>query len=122
MNLNSENENLIKENMKTNLAIKIQEFTRLFRNNEEKFMKNYQELVGDKTHYDLDESETKVDLYSKTKGKQDNFLLMDEDTDSKVLRKRDEEITTLLKSINELASIYKDMQTMVVQQGILKKI
>jgi syntaxin 16 len=114
--LNS-NEEDVKENIKLNLATKLKEFSRDFKLNEEKYMKNYQELVGEKTSYeveDLDGSSKK----SKSSSKND-FLQLSMDSSHKVFRQRDEEISTLLSSITELASVFKDLQTLVHHQGTI---
>lgn len=112
--LKSESENAMKDNMRTNLATKIQDFSRTFRLNEEKYMKNYQELVGDNTKYDFNE-----DSMANTRTNSSNQIQADflEDNSTKILRRRDDEITTLVTSITELATVFKDMQSLVVQQG-----
>lgn len=102
--------------MKLNLATKIQDFSRQFKMNEEKYMRNYQELVGDHTKYDFSDDGVKTKTNSSTSLTND-FLQMNES--NSVLKKRDDEINTLLNSIGELAGVFKDMQTLVVEQGIL---
>ena len=70
-------------------------------------MKNYKELGGD-TIDDTDKSSNK---------NTNTFLQMDEDVN--ILSKRDEEINTLLNSINDLACIFKDLQMLVQHQGTI---
>ncbi len=111
--LSNNAEHEVKENMKINLANKIKDFSRECKINEEKYMRNYQELVGDTTNYiteDLDGSHTKT---------KKDFLKLESDNSSHILRQRDEEITTLLNSITELATVFKDMQTLVHYQGTI---
>lgn len=116
MHLKSETENAMKDNMRTHLASKIQDFSRTFRVNEEKYMKNYQELVGDQTKYNLSDDSLAQTSQDSNSHLSNDFLQI-EDNSTKVLRRRDDEISTLLSSITELASVFKDMQTMVVEQG-----
>jgi len=111
--LGSTSEEEMKENMKLNLASKIKEFSRDFKLNEEKYMKNYQELVGDTSTYeveDLDDTSDKI--------KKKDFLQLT-DNSYKTIKQRDEEISTLLSSITELASVFKDLQSLVHHQGTI---
>ena len=95
ISFNSKIDTGIKENMQLSLAEKLRTFTASFRKNEEMYMKNYKELGGDT-----------IDDTNKSSNKNTNtFLQMDEDVN--ILSKRDEEINTLLNSINDLACIYK---------------
>ena len=97
ISFNSNIESGIKDNIQINLVDKLRTFTMNFRKNEETYMRNYKELVGDK----LDDDDNILDISHSHKNS--NFLQLDEDTN--ILAKRDEEINTLLNSINDLASI-----------------
>ncbi len=115
--LTSITEQGIKENMKMNLAEKIRDFSKEFKLNEEKYIKNYSELVGESTeHLDFESGNARKSNNSHHKA---NDFLQVQDPDLDVLRKRDEEISTLVNSISELATIYKDMQTLVSHQGTI---
>ena len=46
-----------------------------------------------------------------------DFLSTQENNDQ--LRRRDEDLTNLLKSVNDLAQIFKDMQALVMEQGTI---
>lgn len=109
ISFNSNIESGIKDNIQINLVDKLRTFTMNFRKNEETYMRNYKELVGDK----LDDDDNILDISHKNS----NFLQLDEDTN--ILAKRDEEINTLLNSINDLASIFKDLQMLVQEQGTI---
>lgn len=104
-------EESIKNNMKKNLAEKIRDFTHEFRHNEEKYMKNYKELVGDTEPLDFDNKGVE------SGDSKNDFLQLSEVDDR--LKKRDEEITTLLRSIVELAQTFKDLQMLVQEQGTI---
>jgi t-SNARE complex subunit (syntaxin) len=92
--------------MKGNLVIKLQEFTRKFKINEEEYYHKFKELAG----------EDSIALDSKSNLNND-FLRYKEADES--LRIRDAEINALCNSIEELASIFKDLQTLVLEQGTI---
>ena len=104
----------VKKNMRMNLITKIKDFSKDFQINEEKYMRKYQELVGDKNNYleDLNKS-------SGTKSDSHSDFLQTTDKDYRFLRQRDEEISTLVSSITELAGVFKDLQTLVSHQGTI---
>ena len=104
-------EESIKNNMKKNLAEKIRDFTHEVIQNEEKNMKNYKELVGDTETVDFDNKGVE------SGDSKNDFLQLSEVDDR--LKKRDEEITTLLRSIIELAQTFKDLQMLVQEQGTI---
>jgi syntaxin 16 len=99
--------------MKLNIGSKLRDFTKKFKINEETYVNKYKELVGDENKYQTSNDDNK--------NSNNNFIndqvLMDNKND--ILQKRDKEISTLLTSINELASIFKDLQTLVLEQGTI---
>lgn len=97
--------------MKQSLATKLGEFTKKLKFKEEEYMKKYQEIIGDEVKYHSVDSEGQLEESSK----QNSFLKMD--GSNEVLAKRDKEITNLVESINELASVFKDLQILVFEQG-----
>jgi syntaxin 16 len=101
--------------MKQNLINKLGEFTKRLSNNEEEYMRKYKELVGDDTKYNnLDSKSNLNDNVSKS----DNFLKT-ELTSRDIIAKRENEINNLVNSISELAQIFKDLQTLVLEQGTI---
>ena len=95
--------------MKINISTKLRDFTKKFKINEETYMNKYKELVGDDSKF-IDNDKN-----------QDGFIndQMQIDGRNEVLVKRDKEISTLVTSINELATIFKDLQTLVLEQGTI---
>jgi hypothetical protein len=71
-------------------------------------MGKYKDLVG--------EIFNNYDTSRKSNSTKGDFLQV-EDSTSIYLKKRDDEINTLVTSISELATIFKDMQTLVIEQG-----
>ena len=106
---------IVRDNMKNNLVLKLSEFTRKLKINEEEYIKKYRELVGDDIKYsgsDYNNLDSNSNL-----NKNGQFLNFENSND--ILKKRDNEINNLLSSINELATIFKDFQTLVLEQGTI---
>lgn len=99
--------------MKLNIVSKLRDFTKKFKINEETYVNKYKELVGDESKYINSSNEKNTS----TNFMNDQIMQMDNKND--ILVKRDKEISTLLTSINELASIFKDLQTLVLEQGTI---
>ncbi len=101
--------------MKLNIGSKLREFTKNFKVNEETYVSKYKELVGDEAKYT---SSPNTNLKN-SDGHFINDQSLQIDSKNDLLQKRDKEISTLLTSINELASIFKDLQTLVLEQGTI---
>ena len=102
----------IKQNMKQNLITKLNDFTKKFKLNQELYNNKFQDFVID------EEMANKSLSIRKNEEKNSNdFLSTQENNDQ--LQRRDEDLTNLLKSVNELAQIFKDMQTLVMEQGTI---
>ena len=102
----------IKQNMKQNLITKLNDFTKKFKLNQELYNNKFQDFVID------EEMANKSFSIRKNEEKNLNdFLSTQENNDQ--LQRRDEDLTNLLKSVNELAQIFKDMQTLVMEQGTI---
>ncbi len=112
----SSKENSVRDNMKVNLVTKLSEFTQKLQLNEEQYMKKYKELVGDPT---LGNSIANSNSNSNNQGAGNQNFLKFETNSNDILQKRDNEINELVSSISELASIYKDFQTLVLEQGTI---
>ena len=114
-NDNNDNTNkMIKLNMQQTLIKKISDFTKKFKINQEMHNKKYKDLVGE------DDPTFQINTSSKQNNNEvnntiDNFL-MTEEKDS-VLMRRDNQLNDLLDSVNDLAQIFKDMQSLVMEQG-----
>ena len=102
----------IKQNMKKNIITKLNDFTKKFKLNQELYNNKFQDFVID------EEMANKSFSIRKNEEKNSNdFLSTQENNDQ--LRRRDEDLTNLLKSVNDLAQIFKDMQTLVMEQGTI---
>ena len=112
-NIDSETDNIIKINMQHTIIQKITDFTKKFKINQELYKKKYKELVGeDDPTYEINESLRKDNNDSNNF---ENFLMTDNINQN--LQNRDNELNQLLNSVNDLAQIFKDMQSLVMEQG-----
>ena len=112
-NIDSETDNIIKINMQHTIIQKITDFTKKVKINQELYKKKYKELVGeDDPTYEINESLRKDNNDSNNF---ENFLMTDNINQN--LQNRDNELNQLLNSVNDLAQIFKDMQSLVMEQG-----
>ena len=103
-------QNRIKSNMKQSLLTNLTNFTKKFKVNQKIYSEKYKDLVGeDDPTFDLSNN-----IEENSNEKKGGFLKMD---DSKRLQQRDNELSLLLTNVNELATIFKDIQTLVMEQG-----
>jgi syntaxin 16 len=100
--------------MRQNLINKLTDFTNKLKKNEEEYLRKFKELVGEDNSNSKTVS-TNFDDLKKGNTLQQEVYINKENS----LRSRDQEINNLLNSINELASIFKDFQTLVVEQGTI---
>lgn len=109
--LKTKEDSAIKGNIITYLAEKLRDFTKDFRNNEQSYMANFKDLVGEMNIERLDDDNENSTMST-------NFFQVIEESNP-VLKKRDEEITILLNSITDLSTIFKDLQILVQHQGTI---
>ena len=108
--LEDELQNRIKINMKQSLFTKLSNFTKKFKLNQKIYSEKYKDLVGeDDPTFDMTNNYEEND-----KDKKGGFLKLDEANN---LKQRDNELSLLLNNVNELATIFKDIQTLVMEQG-----
>ena len=105
----------IKENIKINLAEKIQKFSINFRNNEKNFREKLKKLGVSSSIIDDDEKENN-DLNADNILPNDFFSKYDDNSE---LKRRDKDINVMVSSLNELSIIFKDLQNIVQQQGTI---
>ena len=98
----------LKDNIKLYLTTKFNDFTRHFKYNEEIYIRKYKELCGE----DLDKINNNIE-----NNNNDNYLFKTEKYDN--LKSRDTDLNQLLDSMNNLASTFKDLKNLVVEQGTI---
>lgn len=86
----------------SHLASQLKACTTDFKNNEKEFYVKLKEFHGE------EESKSKID---------DQYFVQELQKQESLSKHSDEEITNIVKSINDLASIFKDLSSMVVEQG-----
>ena len=112
-NINNNTDNIIKLNMQQTLYKNISDFTKKFKLNQEIYAKKYKELVFEEdTTYEINSTRKEENIENNNIN---NFLILD--NSDIVLQRRDNELNLLLNSVNDLASLFKDMQTLVMEQG-----
>lgn len=100
--------------MGQNLLMQLSEFTKKFKINEEEYLKKYKETSCSDNRFEFENSTKFEDLNSP------NHQSMNV-TDSKEnsIKIKNQEINNLLNSINQLASLFKDLQVLVLEQGTI---
>ena len=111
LNLENNIHNIIKSNLEQALVEKAKEYTRKFKINKELYKKKYKDLVGE------EDPNFEINPYMKEEEniQKENFLMTD--NSQHILKKRDNELNLLLNSVQDLAGIFKDMQSLVMEQG-----
>ena len=112
--LMSKTEQTIKDNIILNLSNKIQEFSFEFRKNQKEFTEKLQKM-GNKLSV-IDDEDTSLKDFDKKYS--DKFFYTKVETNSQISA-RNKSIDSLLESINELSNIFKDLQTVVQEQGTI---
>ena len=107
-------EQTIKDNIILNLSNKIQEFSFEFRKNQKEFTEKLQKM-GNKLSV-IDDEDTSLKDFDKKYS--DKFFYTKVETNSQISA-RNKSIDSLLESINELSNIFKDLQTVVQEQGTI---
>ena len=118
-------EEKVKNNVKSYLISKIENFINEFRKNEQQFLKYLKEMGGGEEFIitnnnninNLDDSFSSLDDEKENLNK--DFLYTQEDDLKSQIKKRDEDINILANSINELAEIFKDLQNVIQEQGTI---
>ena len=108
----------VKSNIKLYLITKIQNFSNEFRQNQQQHLKYLKEM-GAIIYTDNDNINSSESLFDNKDEENKNFLYTKDDDINLQIKKRDEDITVLAKSINELSDIFKDLQSVVQEQGTI---
>ena len=108
----------VKNNIKLFLVTRIQNFSNEFRKNEQQYLKYLKEM-GVVINSNNDKNTSNDLLTNNDDDEKKNFLYTQEDDLHIQIKKRDEDISVLVKSINELSVIFKDLQNIVQEQGTI---
>ena len=102
----------IKKNMKQNILTKLNGFTKKFKLNQEIYASKFHDFGIDEDLANTSMRNREIDLKISN-----DFLSTQENNEQ--LRRRDNELNILLDSVNEFAQLFKDMQSLVMQQGTI---
>jgi syntaxin 16 len=106
----SEQEKEMQENMTIHLITNLKEFSNNFRINEQNYVKNFKHFGNQ--DYNTEENEILDNEIN------NNDLFGQKEIDI-TLKKRDQEINLLLNSLNDLSTIFKDLQNVILAQGTI---
>ena len=106
--IDDELQNRIKINMKQALLTNLTNFTKKFKLNQKVYSEKYKEFVGEEDPtFDISNN-----FGENLNNKKGDFLKLENK-----MQLRDNELSLLLNNVNELATIFKDIQTLVMEQG-----
>ena len=108
----------VKNNIKLFLVTRIQNFSNEFRKNQQQYLKYLKEM-GVVINSNNENNNSNDLLTNNDDDEKKNFLYTQEDDLHSQIKKRDEDISVLVKSINELSVIFKDLQNIVQEQGTI---
>jgi syntaxin 16 len=109
--IDDEIQNRIKINMKQTLFTNFTNFTKKFKLNQKIYAEKYKEFVGeDDPTFDISGR-----IGENPNEKKGDFLKTEESKNA--LQQRDNELSLLLNNVSELSNIFKDIQTLVMEQG-----
>ena len=118
----------IKENMNQNILSEFFLFSKKYKLNQEIYMKKCEELIVEDDEedkelnntYEMNEiSTTSSEIIENMQNKNlnDNFLMKEEP--DILLQERDKEVDSIVKSVNNLHEMFKDMNVLVNEQGTI---
>jgi len=106
-------EEKMKKNIQSALAIRLQDLSVVFRKSQKDYLKR---IEGRKHKVSANSDEDEQSTYDPGFTKEQVSIL---DTISVHQTQRDQDIQKIVKSITELASIFKDLSTLVIEQGTI---
>jgi len=123
--------NKLKKNIQMSLATKIQDLSQLFRKTQSTYLSKLKNIESK-----MNNTLIKTDSYNSKKSitgfeddddDDDDLLylsnsqlqLMEENSTDQIISTREKEINEISKSINELLGIFRELQTMVIDQGTI---
>jgi len=132
MNVTSDNSqsNKLKKNIQVSLATKIQDLSQLFRKAQSSYLSKLRNIESQINNslittdsfspekripgFDEDDDEDELLYLSNSQ-----LQLMEEGSTDQIVSTREKEINEISKSINELLGIFRELQTMVIDQGTI---
>jgi syntaxin 16 len=110
----------IKDNMNQNILSELNTFSKKFKLNQEIYSQKCKELIIEDEEENLyemnDISTTSSDLNENVKNGE-NFLMKEEP--DLLLQSRENELNEIVKGVNNLQELFKDLHTLVLEQGTI---
>jgi len=103
----------IRKNIQIALASELQDLAQLLRKTEKEHFLKIKEINGDDEYLDNRNDNAKEDFLN-----DEGIMELDEEAHI-IMKERDEEINKLVKSINDLAVIFKELSLLVIEQGTI---
>ena len=119
----------IKENMSQNILTELNEFSKKFKVNQELYSKKCKELVSEEddkilemydlstNNSDFNNNENDVLNNNLEENKNPNFFMMEEHDE--LLLNREKELNEIVKGVNNLQELFKDLHVIVIEQGTI---
>ena len=124
---NNELQYRIKNNMSQNILTELNSFSRKFKLNQEIYLKKCKELVFEEEEENNNNILELYDISTNNSDNNDNiintniinqnFLMKDEP--DQLLQKRENELDEIVRGINKLQELFKDLHIIVIEQGTI---
>lgn len=113
----SSQEFTVRNNMQRSMAKKLQGLSMQFRTSQKEYLTRLQNQKSGTTAFDFLEQEKKRGVVEDNGFSREEMLALE--STSQLVDQRDEEITKIARSIEELAQIFKELAVLVIDQGTI---
>ena len=110
----------IKDNISQNILSELKSFSKKFKYNQQFYLKKCKELLMENEEdnlFEMNEISTNSSDFNDNNKNEDreNFLMKDEP--DQLLQKRDNELNEIVREMNNLQEMFKDLHVIVIEQG-----
>ena len=107
--------------MSQNILTELNEFSKKFKFNQEIYSKQCKEFKDEDENvfemYDLSTNSSEINDNINNNDIDTNFLMTEESDE--ILKHRDNELTEIVKDVNNLQELFKDLHVIVIEQGTI---
>lgn len=112
----------IKDNMSQNILTELNSFSKKFKLNRELYSQKCKEFKDEDDYtvelYDLSTNNSDLNENINNNDVDQNNFLMTEEPDQ-ILQKRDNELNEIVRGVNNLQELFKDLRVIVIEQGTI---